>query len=53
MLVRKSIRLSSMSVWQKECQLNFRVADLMIKPSVRMMMNKAYCILCIIYIYML
>ncbi|TYG90023.1 hypothetical protein ES288_A12G150200v1 [Gossypium darwinii] len=50
MLVRKSIRLSSMSVWQRECQLNFRVADLMIKPSVRMMTNEAYCILCITYI---
>ncbi|MBA0670715.1 hypothetical protein Goklo_025133, partial [Gossypium klotzschianum] len=59
MLVRKSIGLSSTSLWQRECQvstrfvivsinrkctllllqLNFRVADLMIKPSVRMMMN--------------
>ncbi|TYH10491.1 hypothetical protein ES288_A07G180800v1 [Gossypium darwinii] len=39
-----------MSVWKKECQLNFRVMDLMIKPSVQMMMNKACCILCIIYI---
>ncbi|TYH32073.1 hypothetical protein ES288_A01G222500v1 [Gossypium darwinii] len=50
MLVRKIMRLSSMSVWQRECQLNFKVADLMIKPSVRMMMNEACCILCITYI---
>ncbi|TYG76376.1 hypothetical protein ES288_D03G110900v1 [Gossypium darwinii] len=56
MLVRKSIGLSLTSVWQRECQtstrlfiLNFRVVDLMIKPSVRMMMNEVYCILCIIY----
>ncbi|MBA0871369.1 hypothetical protein Goshw_024784, partial [Gossypium schwendimanii] len=39
MLVRRSIRLSSTRIWQRECQLNFRVVDLMIKPLVRMMMN--------------
>ncbi|TYH10475.1 hypothetical protein ES288_A07G179200v1 [Gossypium darwinii] len=49
MLVRRSIGLSSTSVWKRECQLNFRVKDLIIEPSVRMMKNEAYCILCIIY----
>ncbi|KAG4162097.1 hypothetical protein ERO13_D01G096550v2 [Gossypium hirsutum] len=40
MLVRRSIKLSSTSTWQKERQLNFRLKDLMMRPSVRMMMNE-------------
>ncbi|TYJ48650.1 hypothetical protein E1A91_A01G077900v1 [Gossypium mustelinum] len=34
----------------KGMSIEFKVADLMIKPSVRMMMNEACCILCITYI---
>ncbi|MBA0576505.1 hypothetical protein Golob_027990, partial [Gossypium lobatum] len=45
----KKYRLSSTSVWQRECQvstrlfivsiLNFKVVDFMIKPSIQMTMN--------------